>query len=118
MTRPATGGSLVSHHANPFHQIVFEQAAHRHHHQTYGAIATNVIALSRYQGIVDNRAVYRVENDNAVIVHAQGGRRIDPVTCPAHAAQLAMHLFAIVSALTADDCIHRTQLLQIVSVLQ
>ena len=50
-----------------------EQAAQPHEHEAHGAVAPDIVLDAFVQGIVDHRAVHRVEHDDAVILHAHGG---------------------------------------------
>jgi hypothetical protein len=55
------------------------------------------------QRVLDDRQVHRVQDDDGIVLHAQRGRGVNPVACPAGGAQLGEHLGGVVTALRGDD---------------
>jgi hypothetical protein len=53
--------------------------------------------------VLDHRQVHRVEDDDRVVLHAQGAGGVDPVAVPARGAQLGEDLGGVVAALAGDD---------------
>ena len=116
--RARAGGGLVGHAGSPFHQAVLEQAAQTHEHEGNGAVAADVVFHAVLQGGIDYVAVYRVEYDYGIVIHAQGGGGIDPVAVPAGFAQLGIHGFGVVAALAGNDDVHFGQFGGIVGIKQ
>jgi hypothetical protein len=100
--RAGTGGRLIGHGAHPLDQAGFEQTAQAHQHQADGAVAADVVLGARVQLLVDDLAVDRVEDDDRVILHAQAGSGVDPVTLPAGFAQLREDFAGVVAALAGQ----------------
>ena len=99
----ATGGGLVGLGAHPFHQTGLVQGSHPHEHAAHGAVAANPVLAAFGQGILDDRHVDGVEDDDRVVLHAQGGGGIDPVAVPAGSAQLGEDFGGVVATLGRDD---------------
>ena len=100
---PTTGGGLVGLGAHPLHQTGFVQSAHAHQHAADGAVAAHPIEAAFGECVFDHRQVHGVEDDDGVVLHAQGGGRVDPVALPTRAAQLGEHFRGVVAALAGDD---------------
>ena len=116
--RARAGGRLVGHAGNPFDEVVGKEAAERHQHEGNGAVAADEVFFAVADGLVDDAAVHRVEDDDGAVVHAQGGGGINPVAVPAARAQLRVDGLAVVTALAGDDDVHRRERVQVVGVLQ
>ena len=50
----------------------------------------------------DDAKVDRIKDDYCVVVHAQGGRSVDPVTLPTGSSQPGKHLLGVLATLTRD----------------
>ncbi len=114
----AAGGGLVSLGAHPFDQTCLVQRAHTHQHAADGAVAADPFLAALGQRVLDDRHVDRVEDDDGVLFHAQGGRGIDPVAVPAGGAQLGIHGVGVVTALAGDDDLAALEGVDAVRVLQ
>jgi hypothetical protein len=88
MLRAAAAGRLVGHGAHPFDQAGLVKRAHAHQHAADRAVAADPVAPALGQGVLDDRQVDRVQDDDGVVLHAQGGGGVDPVARPAGSAQL------------------------------
>ena len=118
MAGTATGGSLIGGHAHPLHQIGLEQAAEGQQHQADGAVAADEGLDAIVQGLLDDVAVDRIQNDDGVFLHPQGGGGVNPVTLPAGGFQARIDILGVVAALGGDDDILLGQRLDIEGVLQ
>ena len=115
---PAARGGLVGHAGHPLDQARFEQGAYAHQHATHRAVAANPIFAASSHGLVDDRQIDRIQNNDSVFFHAQRGRRIDPVPLPARSAQLGEDFGGVVAALGADDDVAPLERIDIEGVLQ
>ena len=116
--RAAARGRLIGHAGHPLHQSGLVEGAHAHEHAAHGAVAADPVVAARVEEFVDHRTVHRVEDDHAIVAHAQRRRRVDPVTCPSAGAQLVEHGAGVVAALRGDDDVATAQLIQIVRIVQ
>src|SRR2546423_682782 len=74
-----------------------------HQHAAAGRVAADPVAPALGERLAGHRQVDRVEDDDSVVLHAQGRRGVDPVAGPAGRAQLGEHLGGVVAALAGDD---------------
>ncbi|MNG95860.1 hypothetical protein D3C79_549070 [compost metagenome] len=118
MTRATARCGLISGHAHPLHQIGLEQATQGQQHQTDGAVAADEGLDPLVQRLVDHVAVDRIQDDDGVLLHAQGGGGINPVTLPAGGQQTGIDILGVVATLSRDDDLLRGQRLDIEGVLQ
>jgi hypothetical protein len=116
--RARPGRRLIGHGSEPLHQVRLEQAAQRHQHQADRAVAADEILLSGSQRVLDHIEVDRVKDDDRILFHAQGGRRIYPVAPPARGAQFRKDFGGVIAALAGNDGIHRLQFGDVLRVLQ
>ena len=107
MLRAAAGGRLIGHARHPFDEIVLEQPMHAHQHAAHCAIAADIVLDAFCQRILDYRHVYRIKNDDGVILHAQSPGRVYPVTIPSRRAQPGIDCGGVVATLAGDDHVHR-----------
>lgn len=103
---PGTGGGLVGHGGDPLDAILAEEAVESHHHETDGAIAADEGFGSLSEGLVDDVLIERVENNDGILVHAEGGCGIDPVAIPTSSAEERVDALRVVATLAADDGLH------------
>ena len=82
------------------------------------AVAADPVVATGRQGLVDDRAVDRVQDDDGVVLHPQRGGGVDPVPIPARRAQLGEDLGRVVAALGRDDDRAALELLDVIGVLQ
>jgi hypothetical protein len=92
--------------------------AYAHEHAAHRAVAADPVAAALAQGVADHGEVDRVEDDDRVVLHAQGRRRVDPVAVPAGRAQLGEDFVRVVPALGGDDDVALLQRLDVERVLQ
>ncbi len=118
MTGAATGSGLIGRHAHPLHQVGLEQAAQGQQHQADGTVAADEGLDALGQRLVDHVAVDRIQNDDRVFVHAQGGSGINPVAFPAGGQQARINILGVVAALSGDDDLLRGQRLDVEGILQ
>ena len=109
---------LIGHGGHPLDHIGLEQAAKAHQHQADGAVATHEGFGTFRQLRIDDLAVHRVEDDGGFVFHPQGAGGIDPVALPTAAAQVAVDLLGVVTALTGDDHVQRFQVIQCKRIFQ
>ena len=98
-----TRRGLVRHGAHPFHQPRFVQRPHAHEHATDRAVATHPVVATLGHGRLNHVQVDGVKNNDCIIFHTQGRRRVNPVASPASRAQLGEHLAGVVATLRGDD---------------
>ncbi len=67
---------------------------------------------------VDHAAVDRIQHNDAVGRHPQGGRGVDPVAFPSLPPELGVDLFGVIAALAGDDHLQVLQQAEIVGVSQ
>ena len=118
MTGTATGGGLIGRHAHPLHQIGLEQAAEGQQHQADGAVAADEGLDAIVQGLLDDVAVDRIQNDDGIFLHPQGGGGVNPVTLPASGFQARIDILGVVAALGGDDDLLCGQRLDVEGILQ
>ena len=70
------------------------------------------------QGLLNDRQIDRVQNDDSVFVHAQGAGSVNPVALPAGGAQFGEHLSGVVAALGCDDDLAALERFYVEGVLQ
>ena len=70
------------------------------------------------QGIFDDRQVDRVQDDDRIVFHAQGGGCVNPVAVPTCRAQLREHLGGVVAALGREDDVALFQRVDVKSVFE
>ncbi len=116
--RAGAGRRLIGHDVHPLDQTGIEQTTQAHQHQADSAVATDIVLGARVQLLVDDLAINRVKHDDRVILHAQAGRRIDPVTLPAGFAQLGKHLIGVVATLAGQHHVQGFQLVDTVGIFQ
>ena len=116
--RPAARRRLVGHARHPLDQAGLEQRADAHQHAADGAVAADPVAHAPRQRAVDHRPVDRVEDDDRVVLHAQGLGGVDPVAVPAGGAQPRIDVLGVLAALRGDDDPAALQRLEVVRVLQ
>src|SRR5690606_35567171 len=83
-----------------------------------GAVAANPVVAALGQRVLDDRQVDGVEHDDGVVLHAQGGGRVNPVAVPAGGAQLGEHVAGVVAALGRDDDVATLEFSDVVGILQ
>ncbi len=118
MAGTAAGGCLIGGHAHPLHQIGLEQATEGQQHQADGAVAANEGLDAIVQGMLNHVAVDRIQNDDGIFLHPQGGGSVNPVTLPASGFQAGIDILGVIAALRRDDDILLGQRLDIEGVLQ
>src|SRR5450830_1902407 len=109
---------LVGLGGHPFHQACLVQRAHTHQHAADGAVAAHPVVAALGERALDHGQVHRVQDDDGVVLHAQGGGGIDPVAVPAGGAQLGEHFGGVVAALCGDDDVAALEGCDVVGVLQ
>jgi hypothetical protein len=68
--------------------------------------------------LLDLLAVDRIQHDDGVVVHAQGGGGVDPVAVPAGGAQPGIDFLGVVAALAGQHHVQRLEGVDVVGVLQ
>jgi hypothetical protein len=109
---------LVSLGTHPFHQTGLVQRTHAHQHAADGAVAANPVFAAVGQGLLDDRHIDRVQDDDGVLFHAQCGCGVDPVAVPASGTQFGEHFGGVVAALGADDDVAALQRVNVEGILQ
>ncbi len=97
------GSALVGHGGGPLDQALAEEAIEAHEHEADGAVAADKGMDAIVESGIDHITVDRVEDDNGIVLHTQGGGGIDPVSLPACCAQLRIDAAGVVTALAGDD---------------
>ncbi|CAJ1776008.1 hypothetical protein LMCDFJHI_00678 [Aeromonas salmonicida] len=118
MTRATARCSLIGRHTDPLHQIGLEQATQGQQHQADGAVATDEGLEPLVQRLFDDVTVDRIQYDDGVFFHPQGGGGVNPVTLPASGLQTGIDILGVVAALRRDDDILLGQRLDIEGILQ
>ena len=113
-----TAGCLICHGCEPFHQIVLEKSADSHEHKAYSAVSAYESLDSILKSLINDWSVHRVQDDDAVVCHAQCGCSVDPVALPACGHELRINLLRIAASLACDNNIHLFEFVDIVSVLE
>ena len=116
--RPATRGGLIGHRRHPFDQILLEKAAQSHQHAGNRTVPADKVSDTFRQTFIDHLAVDRIENDQCIVIHAQLGSGIDPVTVPAGRTQFREHVRRIIAALAGYQDIAFFQFIDTKSIFQ
>jgi hypothetical protein len=116
--RTTTRGGLVGLGGHPIDQAGLVQRAHAHQHAGDGAVAADPLLAAFGEGVLDDRHVDRVQDDDGVLVHSKGRCCIDPVAIPAGGAQLGIDLVGVVPALAGDDDLAALECFDVVRILQ
>ena len=95
-----------------------EQPTLGHEHQADGAVATYIVFHTGGQTVCDDVHIYRIQDNDAVPVHAQGRGRIDPVAVPTRIPQLLEHPVGVITALAGDNGIQVLERLNVRCILQ
>ena len=90
--RTAARCGLVGLRTHPFHQVRLEERPHPHQHAAHGAVTPHPVVATLHQGFLNHGQVDGVQNDDRIVLHAQGGGRVNPVTLPSRLAQFGKHL--------------------------
>ncbi|MCY1239208.1 hypothetical protein D9M72_519900 [compost metagenome] len=118
MLRAAARCGLVRHRGHPLDQVGLEQAAQAHQHATDRAVAADEILHALGQRVLDHALVDRIQHDDGIVLHAQRGRRVDPVALPAGRAQLGENLVGVVAALGGHDHVALLQRFDVIGIFQ
>ncbi|MNS90867.1 hypothetical protein D3C72_1249350 [compost metagenome] len=118
MLRAAARCGLIRHRGHPLDQVGLEQAAQADQHAADRAVAADEILDALGQRVLDHTLVDRIQHDDGIVLHAQRGRRVDPVALPAGFTQLGEDLVGVVTALGGQHHVALLQCLDVVGILE